>query len=106
MKRWEKRRYFKRLWVPIPGEQKHFGPLKFDASFSLPACLIWGYEDDSEFDADHRSIDAAMKRGLIFGRWFSVNCTDGEPGTQPISELVEVTAADFETAMKDEWRVQ
>jgi hypothetical protein len=82
---------------------ENIGPLKVDASFALPACRIYGYEDDSEYEEDHHSIDAAMKRGLVFGRWFSVNCLEGEPGTQPVTELREITKEEFDRASRRGW---
>ncbi len=100
MKRWEKRRYFTRDWIP---KDEQASPVAFKV-FSLPACKIYGYEDDSEFDEDHKSVDFAMERGQIFGRWFSVACTEGEPGTQPITELNEITQEEFETLEKRGWK--
>ncbi len=105
MKRWEKRRFFVRNWEPYK-EGTVFGPFKPNVVFSLPACKIYGYEDDSEFDADHQAIDAAMKRGFVFGRWFSTLCVDGEPGSQPFSELKLISKEEFEAAQRREWKDQ
>ena len=100
MKRWEKRRYFTRDWMPDDEQASPIAAIVF----SLPACKIYGYEDDSEIDEDHRTIDAAMKRGLIFGRWFSTICVEGEWGSQPIRELKDITREEFEAVEKSGWR--
>ena len=102
MKRWEKRRYFVTDWEPGPPID-HLGPLKIDYSLSLPACTIYGYEDDSEDERDHPIIDSAMKRGLIFGRWFSTMCVAGEWGHHRISDLKDITREEFETVEKRGW---
>ena len=99
MKRWTKRRYFYRDWEPGPPIDR-LGPLKIDVTFSLPACRIFGYEDDSEDERDHQHIDSAMKRGLIFGRWFSAQCIGGEWGSHRIAELTDITKEQFETAQE------
>jgi len=96
-RRWHKRRYFVTQWEPGPPID-HLGPLKIDYSFSLPACTIYGFETDSEDERDHPHIDSAMKRGLIFGRWFSKMCIDGEWGNHRISELKDITREEFEKA--------
>lgn len=103
MKRWEKRRYFVTDWEPGPPID-HLGPLKVDHTISLPACTIYGYEEDSEIDADHATIDSAMKRGLIFGRWFSTQCIGGEWGHHRISDLKDITREQFEAVEKGGWR--
>lgn len=103
MKRWERRRYFCRQWEPTTQKAVYMGGMKIPVAHSMPAVTIFGYEDDSEYNEDHASIDAAMKRGFIFGRWFSVNCRDGEPGTQPMDELMLITKKDFEAAQKRGW---
>jgi len=83
-RRWHRRRFFVCNYNPSPP----------------PTCMIWGYESDSEIDADHNQIDFLMKRGRIFGRWFSRYCTDGEVGTHGINDLTQITEEDFEKAMK------
>lgn len=104
MKRWEKRRYFVTEWEPgPPGQFDHLGALKIDHSLSLPACTIYGYEDDSEDERDHFHIDSGMRRGLIFGRWFSTNCVNGEWGHHHISDLTDITADNFESARQRNW---
>ncbi len=103
MKRWEKRRYFVRQWEPGPEGPMQLGPLKLDYALSLPACTIYGYEEDSEFDDDHRRIDDAMKRGIIFGRWFSTQCVEGEWGSQPIGQMKDITREEFEAVERRRW---
>lgn len=102
MKRWEKRRYFVTQWEPGPPID-HLGPLKIDHCFSLEACTIYGYEDDSEDERDHPIIDSAMKRGLVFGRWFSTMCIAGEWGHHRISDLKDITREEFEAVEKRGW---
>lgn len=102
MKRWEKRRYFVTQWEPGPPVD-HLGPLQVDLFLSLLACTIYGYEEDSEFDQDHQSIDSGMKQGLIFGRWFSTQCVEGEWGNHRISELKDISRQEFDAFEKRGW---
>ena len=99
MKRWTKRRYFTRDWMPDDEQASPIAAIVF----SLPACKIYGYEDDSEDERDHFHIDSGMKRGLIFGRWFSSQCVGGEWGHHRISDLTDITADDFEFARQRGW---
>ena len=103
MRRWDKRRFFITHWKPGPPID-HLGPLKIDANFSMPACTIFGYEQDSEIDADHYHVDSGMKRGLIFGRWFSAQCVEGEWGHHHIKDLSQIAEATFDAAQQQGFR--
>jgi hypothetical protein len=100
MKRWHKRRYFTRDWMPDDEQESPVAAIVF----SLPACKIYGYEDDSEDERDHVFIDSGMRRGLIFGRWFSTICVEGEWGNHRISDLKDISREEFEAVEKTGWR--
>jgi len=99
MRRWHRRRFFVFDYEPEPTATKQGQGLGAVEILTLPACRIWGYESDSEFDEDHNSIDFAMKRGNIFGCWFSRHCPEGEPGMQTFKDLQEITEEEFEKAL-------
>ncbi len=98
-RRWHKRRFFICDYESSPSGKRNIAGMEFE-TFSLESCRIWGFESDSEFDADHYQVDLIMKRGRIFGYWFSRNCPDGEVGSHAQENLVEITEEEFEKAMR------
>ncbi len=103
MKRWEKRRFFIRRWEPKGDQPIMLHGVSFAHVFEVPAVTIYGYEEDSEVEEDHHHIDLAMKKGLVFGKWFSQFCRDGEWGTQVLNLCEQITEKDFELAKENDW---
>ena len=100
MRRWHRRRFFVTDYEPDTSKKTAtLRGMKFEVHHLEPV-RIWGYESDSEFEADHTQVDLIMKRGRIFGYWFSRNCTDGEVGSHAQENLVEITEEEFDTAMR------
>src|SRR5689334_12838331 len=98
-KRWEKRHFYICKW---PGKTRELAPNEF--VFPEHPLDIYGYEDDSEFEADHERIDDALEQGFIFGKWFSIYCPEGEYGEQHASMLFEITPEQFEAAQERGWK--
>jgi len=82
MKRYEKSRYFKMFFDTL---------------------IVYGYEDDSEFEEDYQVLDHATSNGYIFGKWFSEACIYGEYGSNRIENLVLISREEFEEAKLRGW---
>jgi len=65
---------------------------------------IYGYETDGDDAHDQRVVDDALKRGFVYGYWFSVKCIEGEWGSHALGSLTEITEAAFEAAKARGWK--
>src|SRR5215467_11558070 len=98
MKRWSKRRFFK-FWYDTTGIPE---VQTTDGAFTIitPQVRTWiyGVEEDSEYDDDHAYVDRVTEQGMIYGRWFSEVCLDGDIGVNRLARMIEITEAEFEAA--------
>lgn len=79
--------FFLRLYREWPGE-----PLR-----------IYGRKVQMSNAEDRASVADAERRGWIFTESFSVVEPHGEYGSQPLSELQEISRSEFEQARERDW---
>ena len=92
------RRYYQLLWSPSKDRKEmesRFGKDFVYMAIHDGPLNIFGYEQRSKHPGDKQIMDEKYEQGFIYGRWFSSNCPEGEPGFYHLSKLTEITETEF-----------
>jgi hypothetical protein len=72
-------------------------------TYKGPALVIFGEIEDSKYKDE---VEMLRQRGRCFVRAYSVDCVDGELGTEYFENLIPISRERFEKAKASGWEME